>query len=114
MGTPDDVTGPINLGNPCEYRVGDLAELIVDLTGSSSKIEFGPLPADDPTQRCPDISKAKALLQWEPSIPLREGLMRTIAYFEALLGGGDFRAARGLGHLSAFRSSRGLDASWPM
>ncbi len=86
MGAPDDVTGPINLGNPVETSVGELAELIIELTGSRSRIEHRPLPVDDPVQRCPDISQAKALLDWQPRTKLRPGLKRTIAYFDELLG----------------------------
>jgi UDP-glucuronate decarboxylase len=88
MEAPDDITGPMNLGNPVETSVAELAQIIVDLTGSRSKIEHRPLPIDDPIQRCPDISQAKALLNWEPRTPLRPGLQRTIAYFDELLGGG--------------------------
>ena len=86
MEAPDDITGPMNLGNPVETSVAELAQLIIELTGSRSKIEHRPLPIDDPIQRCPDISQAKALLNWEPQTALRLGLQRTIAYFEELLG----------------------------
>ena len=86
MATPDDVTGPINLGNPVETSVAELAELIIELTGSRSKIMRQPLPVDDPIQRCPDISQAKTLLRWQPQTALRPGLERTIAYFDKLLG----------------------------
>ncbi|MDE3055719.1 MAG: SDR family oxidoreductase [Verrucomicrobiota bacterium] len=82
MKTPDFVTGPINLGNPTEYRVIDLAHQIVALTKSPSKILFCPLPSDDPKQRRPDINLAKQLLDWEPRVPLEQGLMHTINYFE--------------------------------
>jgi UDP-glucuronate decarboxylase len=85
MGTPDDVTGPVNLGNPVEFTIRQLAESVVGLTGSSSKIVYRPLPEDDPRQRCPDISLAKRLLAWEPRVQLRDGLMKTIEYFEQLL-----------------------------
>jgi len=85
MQAPDDITGPMNIGNPVETSVAELAQLIVELTGSRSQIVHRPLPVDDPTQRCPDISQAKALLDWEPRTPLRPGLERTIAYFDALL-----------------------------
>jgi len=85
MDTPDAVTGPINLGNPSEYRMLELATVIIDLTGSSSRIEYKPLPSDDPTQRQPDISLARKHLHWEPTVGLREGLSKTIAYFERLL-----------------------------
>jgi UDP-glucuronate decarboxylase len=83
MNSPDAVLGPINIGNPGEYRVLDLAEEILRLTNSRSKLIFKPLPSDDPKQRKPDISKAKQLLGWEPQIPLQEGLKATIAYFES-------------------------------
>ncbi|HEY1505989.1 MAG TPA: UDP-glucuronic acid decarboxylase family protein [Stellaceae bacterium] len=86
MAAPDDVTGPINIGNPVETTVAELAHKIIDLTGSSSKIEHRPLPVDDPTQRCPDISRAKSLLGWEPKVPLETGLKKTIEYFDHLLG----------------------------
>ena len=87
MAAPDDITGPINLGNPVETSVAELAHLIIELTGSRSKIEHRPLPVDDPVQRCPDITQAKALLDWQPRTALRPGLQRTIAYFDAMLGG---------------------------
>ena len=85
MATGSDVTGPVNIGNPGEFTILQLAEMVIELTGSKSKIVKRPLPADDPRQRKPDISKAKALLDWEPSTPLREGLTKTIAYFDQLL-----------------------------
>ena len=85
MTTDDDVTGPINLGNPEEFTMVDLARMVIELTGSASKIEFRPLPADDPRQRKPDISQADKVLGWRPTVPLPEGLTRTIAYFEDLL-----------------------------
>ncbi|MBL8706247.1 MAG: SDR family oxidoreductase [Rhodospirillales bacterium] len=81
MATPDTVTGPINLGNPAEMTVRELADRIIRLTNSSSKLEFKPLPVNDPTQRCPDISKAKKFLDWEPKVDLETGLKRTIDYF---------------------------------
>jgi len=87
MATPDDVTGPINLGNPVETPVIELAETIIKLIGSQSKIEMRPLPVDDPVQRCPDISRARNLLGWEPRVPLQTGLERTIAFFDRLLAG---------------------------
>jgi UDP-glucuronate decarboxylase len=86
MNTPDEVTGPINLGNPGEFTVRELAETIIDLTGSSSRIVHMPLPVDDPRQRRPDISKADELLGWAPTIGLRFGLLKTIGYFERTLG----------------------------
>jgi UDP-glucuronate decarboxylase len=85
MAAPDDITGPMNLGNPVEMSVAELAELVIDLTGSSSRIVHRPLPVDDPIQRCPDISQASALLDWKPRTHLRTGLQRTIAYFDGLL-----------------------------
>jgi UDP-glucuronate decarboxylase len=85
MAASDDVTGPINLGNPVETTVRELAEKIIAMIGSRSKIESRPLPVDDPTQRCPDISRARNLLDWEPRVPLETGLERTIAYFNRLL-----------------------------
>lgn len=85
MNTPDDVTGPVNIGNPGEFTIRQLAELIIELTGSRSRIICEPLPADDPKQRRPDISKARELLHWEPKTPLREGLLKTVEYFDRLL-----------------------------
>ena len=85
MNTPDDVTGPVNIGNPGEFTIRQLAEQIIELTGSRSRIICEPLPADDPKQRRPDIGKARSLLQWEPKTPLREGLVKTIEYFDRLL-----------------------------
>jgi UDP-glucuronate decarboxylase len=81
MNSGDDVTGPVNLGNPGEFTMRQLAETVLELTGSKSGIVNRPLPSDDPRQRQPDISKAKALLDWEPAIPLAEGLRPTIEYF---------------------------------
>jgi len=77
--------GPINLGNPGEFTIAQLAEQVINLTNSSSKIVFKPLPSDDPQQRRPDISVAQEQLAWQPTVQLREGLVRTIAYFEQLL-----------------------------
>lgn len=77
--------GPMNLGNPREFTIRQLAELVIDLTGSKSKLVFRPLPADDPKQRQPDIGLAKQMLNWEPAVPLEAGLKKTIAYFESLL-----------------------------
>ena len=85
MATGDEVTGPVNMGNPREIQVRELAEIIVRMADSKSKIELRPLPQDDPTQRCPDITQARSLLNWEPRIPLEDGLQRTIAYFTELL-----------------------------
>ena len=80
-----DFIGPVNVGNPDEFTILELAEQIIDLVGSSSKIVYRPLPKDDPTQRQPDISLAKERLNWQPSVALRDGLKKTIAYFEAVL-----------------------------
>jgi UDP-glucuronate decarboxylase len=85
METPFDVIGPINIGNPSEFTILELAELVIEMTGTKSKIRFEPLPSDDPRQRRPDISKAKATLAWAPKTPLREGLTKTIAYFGDIL-----------------------------
>jgi UDP-glucuronate decarboxylase len=82
MGTKDEVTGPINLGNPVEFTMLELANLVIELTGSRSKIKFLPLPADDPRQRRPDIGLATRELGWKPKVQLREGLARTVAHFE--------------------------------
>ena len=82
MATPDEITGPINLGNPHEFTIKQLAELVIELTGSKSKIIYEPLPSDDPTQRQPIIDKAKTILGWEPTVQLREGLTKTIEYFD--------------------------------
>jgi len=85
MESPDDVTGPINLGRPDEFRILDLAQKIVELTNSKSEIVFKPLPTDDPKQRRPDITLAREVLGWEPKIILEEGLKKTITYFEEVL-----------------------------
>ena len=85
MHTPDKVTGPINLGNPQETRIIDIANMIIEITGSESKIEFHPLPKDDPKRRRPDIGLAKKILNWSPKIPLKEGIKKTIDYFKGLL-----------------------------
>jgi UDP-glucuronate decarboxylase len=85
MDAPDSVTGPINLGNPGEFTIKQLAEFVVEMTGSRSTIEYHPLPQDDPTQRCPDITKARDHLNWQPTIPLRDGLEKTIVFFDELL-----------------------------
>ena len=87
MATDDDVTGPINLGNPEEFTMLELADLVTEATGSRSKTVFLPLPKDDPTRRRPDISLAKSVLGWSPTMPLRLGLAKTIAHFDALLAG---------------------------
>lgn len=85
MATADDVTGPINIGNPGEFTIRQLADMVIELTGSRSKIVNRPLPSDDPKQRRPDISLAQEMLGWQPHTPLREGLIKTIAYFDAFL-----------------------------
>jgi len=81
MATPDDVTGPINLGNPQEFTIRELAELTGELTGATTTTRFLPLPSDDPVQRRPDIQRARDVLGWQPKIDLREGLLKTIEYF---------------------------------
>jgi UDP-glucuronate decarboxylase len=85
MQSPDDCIGPVNLGNPGEYTILEVAEMVLKLTGARSKIVFKPLPQDDPTQRQPDITLAKRTLAWEPKVTLEEGLQRTVAYFKTLL-----------------------------
>ncbi len=85
MDSADEVTGPMNLGNPGEFTVKELAENIIEMTGSKSKLEYLPLPEDDPKQRQPDISLAKSTLNWEPKVKLRDGLKQTIQYFDELL-----------------------------
>jgi UDP-glucuronate decarboxylase len=86
MAARDDFTGPVNLGNPVEISILELAQRIIDLTGSRSTLVFRPLPSDDPTQRCPDIGLARRELAWEPQTTLEQGLVRTIAYFDELMG----------------------------
>jgi UDP-glucuronate decarboxylase len=85
MDTPDDTTGPVNLGNPTEFTIRQLAEKIIDMTGSRSELVLHTLPGDDPRQRCPDISLARHMLEWEPKIRLEEGLVNTISYFDNIL-----------------------------
>ena len=85
MASPAEFTGPVNMGNPGEFTMLELAETILDLTGSKSRLSFEPLPEDDPRQRRPDISLARNALGWEPKVTLREGLEKTIAYFETML-----------------------------
>lgn len=87
MATGDDVIGPINLGNPGEFTMLQLAEAVIDISNSKSPIVFKPLPSDDPKQRRPDISKAEKLLNWKPKVSLREGLTLTVAYFDRLMHG---------------------------
>jgi UDP-glucuronate decarboxylase len=86
MATPEEVTGPINLGNPSEFTIRQLAEIVIELTGSRSQLQFLPLPQDDPKQRRPNIDKAMHELGWMPTIALRDGLRKTIAYFDTALG----------------------------
>lgn len=85
MSSADDVTGPVNLGNPGEFTMLELAEKVLSFTGSNSKLVFKPLPQDDPKQRKPDISKAKQLLDWQPKVPLDDGLKETIKYFKKVI-----------------------------
>jgi len=88
MGTPDDVTGPVNLGNPDEYSVRALAELVVELSGSKSRVSYQELPQDDPKQRMPDIGLSVSLLDWRPRVDIKDGLLRTISYFEGMIRSG--------------------------
>ncbi|HBH41461.1 MAG TPA: NAD-dependent dehydratase, partial [Rhizobiales bacterium] len=88
MDSPSDVTGPINLGNPGEFSILEIARTVLDLTGSRSKIVHRPLPEDDPKQRRPDISEADRVLGWRPTVPFKEGLKTTIAYFEKVVAEG--------------------------
>jgi UDP-glucuronate decarboxylase len=83
MNSPDQVTGPVNLGNPVEFTISELARQVIEKTGSSSTLDYFELPADDPRQRQPDISKARELLGWEPKVSLSDGLESTIAYFRS-------------------------------
>ncbi len=85
MNAPDHMNGPVNLGNPLECTIRNLAEKIVELTASGAPMEEQPLPADDPARRCPDIGLARETLGWEPAVPLEDGLKRTIAYFQGIL-----------------------------
>ncbi len=112
MDSDGDVTGPINLGNPAEFTVAALAELVIELTGSQSAITNRPLPQDDPRRRRPDISLARTKLGWEPRTGPREGLLHTIRYFDQLLSAGE--AVNGKSATAT--TSRGLglsDASRP-
>jgi len=84
MNAPDDFSGPVNIGNPNEFSILELAEKVIELTGATSQLIFKPLPEDDPMQRQPNIDLARAKLGWEPKIQLQEGLMRTISYFRDL------------------------------
>ena len=92
MDSPDDVSGPINLGNPDEFTIAELAALIIELTGSRSSLVRRPLPSDDPKQRCPDITRARQALHWEPTMKLRQGLAKTIDYFDEQLKKGGWSA----------------------
>ena len=85
MATSDEVTGPINLGNPGEFTMLELAQQVIELTGSSSQLQFQPLPQDDPRQRQPNITRAKADLGWDVTVPLRDGLGKTIEYFRGVV-----------------------------
>ena len=85
MNTPSDFSGPVNLGNPGEFKVGELAEKIIDLAGSKSKLSYHPLPDDDPVQRRPDISLASTMLDWQPTVSLEDGLKKTISYFKEFI-----------------------------
>jgi UDP-glucuronate decarboxylase len=97
MNTPDEVTGPINVGNPVELTIRELAETVLRLTGSRSPLVYRPLPHDDPMQRCPDIT-----LEWEPRVQLEQGLARTIEYFDRLLARPPSRpAVRALAEVAA-------------
>jgi len=96
MATPADVVGPVNLGNPSEFTILELAKKVIDLTGSSSKIVHRELPHDDPKQRQPDIGRARDLLYWAPAVPLEDGLKHTIAYFDRLLADRRAREVAGL------------------
>lgn len=89
MDSPEETCGPINLGNPVEFTIRELADLVIELIGSRSVIEQHPIPVDDPRQRKPDITKARECLKWEPEIQLRQGLQKTISYFERLLQNND-------------------------
>jgi UDP-glucuronate decarboxylase len=94
MGSPDSVTAPVNLGNPGEFTVGELASMVVEMVGSRSNIVYHPLPVDDPRQRKPDISQAKRCLDWSPKVTLPEGLAKTIDYFDAVLAAPALRPSR--------------------
>jgi UDP-glucuronate decarboxylase len=93
MATPEGVTGPINIGNPGEFSIRALAEMVLEKTGSRSELVFLPAAQDDPMQRRPDLTRAREVLGWQPKIPLSEGLDPTIAYFDALLSHGAAAAA---------------------
>jgi UDP-glucuronate decarboxylase len=84
MNASDDFVGPVNIGNPGEFTIKELAELVIELTGVSSKLVLKPLPADDPARRRPDITLAKSRLDWQPKVPLRDGLAKTIEWFRTI------------------------------
>jgi UDP-glucuronate decarboxylase len=92
MATKDQVTGPINIGNPTEFSMLELAKTVIEMTGSRSRVVHRPLPENDPRQRRPEISRAQETLSWTPRIQLKEGLIRTIEYFEKLLKESDVRS----------------------
>jgi UDP-glucuronate decarboxylase len=85
MGTPDEFVGPVNIGNPTEFTILELARKVIELTGSSSKLIFKPLPSDDPMQRQPDITLANSTMGWKPAVELERGLQKTIEYFRTLV-----------------------------
>ena len=89
METPDDITGPMNLGNPGEYNIKQLAEIVIEMVGSGSKLIYKSLPSDDPKQRQPDISFAQKELNWAPKIVLKDGLQKTVEYFDSYLKNAD-------------------------
>ena len=95
MGTEDAVAGPMNLGNPGEFTIRELAEIVIEMVGSKSRLVFKPLPSDDPKQRQPDISYAKETLGWEPQVVLRDGLVKTIGYFDEMLKNGEVPRGKG-------------------
>ena len=103
MQSPTEVTGPINIGNPTEFTIAGLADLIIELTNSTSVIDRRPLPIDDPRQRQPDITRARDLLGWQPQTSLRNGLIKTIGYFDDLLRGHDLEMADGGNQQSTLR-----------
>ena len=102
MNSPKGFTGPVNLGNPVEFTILELADMVIEMTGSKSSLVRNPLPQDDPVKRKPDISVAKEKLGWEPKVPLKEGLKKTIDYFDDLLRTQDAEAEN-----PRFASNRG-------
>jgi UDP-glucuronate decarboxylase len=105
MGSADTVTGPINLGNPTEFTILELASQVIEVIGSRSRVVHRPLPVDDPRQRRPDISRAQEILGWSPRTPLAQGLMKTISYFEDLLRDSSIRTQLSDSALSRHRST---------